>query len=483
LQTIEEKEELKKLIYDKMLYKSEIIEVRWPMKKNSLLQQFRLVDTPGLVQNLVGEMKVSVQEYYHKADGVIWLLDATKISAQKSREMMDELNMSLEQVGGRTDNIIAVLNSVDKVRKIGGEEAVAAVTAEAKRLFGDLFQEIIPISAKEALDGILAGDKELIVRSGIIQLHHVIQSHFFSKAQMIQTESKIVGLKSVCHQFGKESAQYQSRVGRDLRAFDKRSEDFDTAYNELIKKIEKGNGQFLNKYRSKVIDNIENRTERLFDFNSESQQKSYLESSIFEMSSLTAELKQLQANYAEMIKEFYKYYAPKAIFKEYEHLSLGQLPATLQDDAAIKLETGNVDFDTSGLSVLSGAGMFLAGALVLGPLGLVLAGIASALGLAKWIAVKMKLSGLKSDLRSALYELVGKLEDEILEVVNPQLTNVYDSIEEIRSDTYASLHGNRDETERLVEQLEELQKQMASPIQELKLKDVMNDLLRKGQPA
>jgi hypothetical protein len=150
LSTIQEKEELKKLLHDKLLYKSNVVEVHWPLKPNRLLKDFRLVDTPGLVQNLIGEVKVGLQEYYHKADGVIWLLDATVISSQKSRKLLDELNESFQQIGGRTDNIIAVLNSIDKVRRLGGEVAVDDAVREAKRLFGDLFQDIIPLSAKEA---------------------------------------------------------------------------------------------------------------------------------------------------------------------------------------------------------------------------------------------------------------------------------------------------------------------------------------------
>ncbi|MFW5795091.1 MAG: dynamin family protein, partial [Bacillota bacterium] len=90
LDTIKEKEELKKALEKNLLYESPVIEVDWPVKSNNLLKNFRLVDTPGLVQNLLGEVKQNVNDYYHKADGVLWLLDTTKISANQSKEMLDK---------------------------------------------------------------------------------------------------------------------------------------------------------------------------------------------------------------------------------------------------------------------------------------------------------------------------------------------------------------------------------------------------------
>ena len=82
--------------------------------------------------------------------------------------MLDELEQALTNVGGRTDNMIAVLNSMDKVRKNGGEEAVRSVTEQANRLFGDIFKQIVPLSAKEALEGLLIGDREIIERAGLL---------------------------------------------------------------------------------------------------------------------------------------------------------------------------------------------------------------------------------------------------------------------------------------------------------------------------
>ncbi|MFF3925918.1 dynamin family protein [Paenibacillus lactis] len=479
--SIEEKEELKKLIYDKMLYRSDIVEVRWPVQVNSLLKNFRLVDTPGLVQNLLGEVKVSIHEYYHKADGVIWMLDATTISARKSREMMDKLEQALSDVGGRTDNMIAVLNSIDKVRKSGGEEAVQSVTEQANHIFGDIFKQIVPLSAKEALDGLLTGDRELIERSGIIRLHQVIHSHFLPEAQRMQLVSKQVGLRNVCYQLGQEAAKYQTRLEQDLNTFIKGSEAFQENLNVLIQKIDKSNQHFFEKYISKVNRNIETKAELLFDYNEAAQQQSYLESSIFQLGWLKREVEKLRRKYAAMLQEFYDYHAPKAVFKEYVHLSIDKLPTNLRQEVQLQVDTQSFDFDASSLSFLSGAGMFVAGGLVLGPLGLVLAGIASVLGLAKWLAVKMKLSGLKQELHQTLVTIIEKMEAEMIDSLNSQLEDISNRIQGIRYTTFAELHGDIQDSEELLELLVELRSRMSSPDGDLHIKQLLIDLFQEGK--
>lgn len=473
LKTIEEKEEMKKLIYNKMLYKSNVIEVQWPVKPNDLSKDFRLVDTPGLVQDLVGEVKFSIQEYYHKADGVLWLLDATAISAQKSRRLLDELNEALSQVGGRSTNMIGVLNSIDRVRKTGGEEAVNAVVAEANRLFGDIFQEIIPISAKEAYDGFMTNNQEMLERSGIKQLLDAVRNRFLNKAQIIQTESKVLGLKNVCNSLYKSLDDYHIRYLKDSSSFERISDDFDKAFDQLIKKVEDSNSHFLSNYHNRVLNNIERYAEQLFDYSDQNRQKAFIQSNIFETDALQSELKKFQVKITDMFKQFYQFHSSKSVFKEYEHLSINKLPVALQNEQQFLVKTDTLDMDTFGVSLVSGAGMFIAGAMVLGPIGLVLAGIASALGLAKWIAVKMKLPGLKDDLRNSLDEYAETIEENILNSLNPQLEVMYNKVEEIRNDTFAALHADYDSKESIIESIKQLKEKSKNPVKQFELKNLL----------
>ncbi|WP_408956589.1 dynamin family protein [Natroniella sp. ANB-PHB2] len=227
LDSVQEKKEKEKELQDKYLYKSKISRVEWPIEPNQLLKEFRLVDTPGLFQTLLGDVKKGMGDYYSQAEGVIWLLDANSISAKQSRKMLDDLNKSLEEIGGRADNMIAVLNKVDLVRKNGGEEAVARVSKEANELFGDIFDEIVPISAKEALDGIKDNDEVLINKSGIKELHKVIRRYFLTQAQNIQINKKVQDVKLIFNQLIEDLNDYNDRLDKDNQKREKLIIDFE----------------------------------------------------------------------------------------------------------------------------------------------------------------------------------------------------------------------------------------------------------------
>ena len=90
----DERDEIKKKLAKENLYTSNIAEVRWPIKDSSIVENCLFVDTPGLVQNLynINHMK-NINNYYHKADGVIWMIDATTIAGvnvTKSLEALEE---------------------------------------------------------------------------------------------------------------------------------------------------------------------------------------------------------------------------------------------------------------------------------------------------------------------------------------------------------------------------------------------------------
>jgi GTPase SAR1 family protein len=84
----EEKEELKEWLRSELLYRSPICEVRWPCHSSPILQHFDIVDTPGLIQELDTQRLYHFRDYYHKAHGVLWMLDATALSSRQSRQLI-----------------------------------------------------------------------------------------------------------------------------------------------------------------------------------------------------------------------------------------------------------------------------------------------------------------------------------------------------------------------------------------------------------
>src|SRR6056297_1410382 len=272
-ESVKGKEELREALEKHHLYKSPVNEVRWPVLKNNLLDKFSLVDTPGLVQNLLGEVKVNISEYYHKADGVIWLLDATKISARKARKMLDDLNEALEEIGGKTDNIIAVLNRIDIIRKNSGEKAVKEVKNEAIDIFGDIFDEIIPISAKEAMEGVLNNNNELIQKSGLNKLHESIKNNFYFRAKEIQISSKIEGFNRINYDLNKKILKYKKRLHNDNKKRYKIKRKFNNALVDIKRDLKRQINSSLESYKNDVNYNIDNKTKQLFDIENENEQK------------------------------------------------------------------------------------------------------------------------------------------------------------------------------------------------------------------
>ena len=84
--------------------------------KNGILENFIIVDTPGLNQNLKSNTKERMINYYNRADGVIWLLDAQNIVAKSSEELIEVLRKEYI-IDDKFDNIICVVNKIDVINK------------------------------------------------------------------------------------------------------------------------------------------------------------------------------------------------------------------------------------------------------------------------------------------------------------------------------------------------------------------------------
>lgn len=441
--TVEEKEELRAFLEKTMLYISPVVEVRWPVESNGkILDNFRLVDTPGLEQKLLGKVKESINEYYHKADGVIWLLDATVISAQKARQLLDDLKRSLELVGGKTDNIIAVLNCVDKVRKIGGEEAVREVYSEAIKIYGDLFEDIIPISAKEAIEGMEKNDQAMIERSGINNLIEAINNTFLPRASGIQITSKIRGLKSLLAELAEKLSVYQEELRENedkrLNMVKELRRDRNATYKQIKTSVQAA----FSEYANLVKNNIETLSEQLFDKKRE-ESELFLKNEIFMADKVDVLINELLSEIRDTIMRFYSYHANNSVFKEFPLLNVGQIVSDFEgkfDIVLQSMEQSLNEFEDVKFGV--GAATIIGAGLLLGPLGFVVASILSTLGVARWIAKQFQLPKLKERLYRILEDFVTKSQEKILkDYVVKQLERAVKHVNSVRETTFANLYG------------------------------------------
>ncbi len=116
-----------------------------------LLKEIEFVDTPGLNSQAITDT-TTTQKVLKEVDGIIWLSlidNAGKLSEAKVLE---------EYLNEYQSKSLCVLNQKDKFSK----EQVTQTTNYVKKSFSKFFSEVIPISAKQALDS-RSHDKQVLI--------------------------------------------------------------------------------------------------------------------------------------------------------------------------------------------------------------------------------------------------------------------------------------------------------------------------------
>lgn len=117
----------------------------------ALLKEIEFVDTPGLNSQAITDT-TTTQKVLKEVDGIIWLSlidNAGKLSEAKVLE---------EYLNEYQNKSLCVLNQKDKFSK----EQVAQTTDYVKKSFAEFFSEVIPISAKQALES-RSHDKNILI--------------------------------------------------------------------------------------------------------------------------------------------------------------------------------------------------------------------------------------------------------------------------------------------------------------------------------
>jgi predicted GTPase len=442
--TKEEIAELTKTLQQKYLYKSEIINVQWPIKENQLSEKFKLVDTPGLVQeNLSGELKYSLNEYYHNADGVIWIIDANKLSGRKQHELISELKEAIEHIGGSTDNIVCVINRIDSIRK-NGEDAVKEVVAEAERLFGQYFKKFIPISAKEAYEGFKQGNPLSRNSSGIVDLYREIDNRFYKKARSIKLDSKEISLKqlllleedhpinSYYDRLLKDQVEYQSNIEMVKQAMKEKLDLF-------LSEMEASKNTFI----QQVSDRVESLTSNLFDLDYEAKKRDYMLNSIFRVQEVEAQINHLLWFWGDSINKLTKELHPEILFKEYEYVDEALVHSIVNGSRELQLPMSSPSYDFTTLrqenqlptlTDTSGMESFFEGAL-----GQTIGGILSGIG--KGIVKLFTMGGVKANLRSHFASYMENNVRTAHEHLQKQIDLSIKYLETEMHDSFKVLHG------------------------------------------
>lgn len=217
--SISDLKEYKKILKEKYLYISDIVEVKYYFNKNGILKDFIIVDTPGLNQILSKSILNSIEDYYQKSDGIIWLIDAQNIISKMSNKFIKDIN-KLNKIHDIKKNMILVVNKMDIIEN-NGENNVTKVKEKVNEIYRDMFDDIVFISAKEAVKGRNIKNENLINKSKINNLINSINKNFKKNLEINQVESKKKNLSLMSDQIIKTIDIYKRELYKDISKYNK----------------------------------------------------------------------------------------------------------------------------------------------------------------------------------------------------------------------------------------------------------------------
>lgn len=160
---------------------------------NGTTPEWELIDSPGLAQMRFGSVSSqTIEDFYHHADIVLWLLAADKTNSAGTRSALT----SMARYG---KPIIGVINRKDLIPRADQDRALEDV----RNRFGSLLQETVLISALEAFTAIQNGNEAMLAQSGLPQLQNSVARLTGSAGR----QTKAISLYRTSQQAAKEAAQ------------------------------------------------------------------------------------------------------------------------------------------------------------------------------------------------------------------------------------------------------------------------------------
>lgn len=442
LATIEAKEEYKAYLEKTMIYQSPVEEVIWHIPSNgTILDEFRLVDTPGLIQDLLGDSKNGLSEYYFKADGVIWLLDATTISAKKSHELIKSIIHKSGNEEG-IQNAIAVLNRIDQVRSQQGVEGAEKVLEQAQQIYGKVFPKIIPFSAKQAWLGVSTKDQIMISQSNIDQLLLHIKEVFGIQAKIIRYKSKSNGINLLHKEAVSAVNSYLMRLKVDTMKLqiDRLAIEQEALYiGGTLKRQYRAN---LERYRKQVVSRITTNFKDLAAVKLIDHKGEFISSNILDCAALTNLYNNMMKDLEASIRNFFDYQIQKVTLREFGLVThnFAKLYSLSIDMPSIMIGDSFVD-NTAANTLSAGALGAIIGSFVVPGLGTVLgAFVGGVLGVFLSETEQAKLQKLHQKIQEETDEIINDVSDKIQKIVEDNFNILIDKLIIEQEYSYDKLH-------------------------------------------
>lgn len=485
LSSVTERELLRQELELLHLYRSPIVEVKWPVRAGAITSYFDVVDTPGLWQERPGRERLAdrpnngstpspgagasadsqpfslvssedLRSYYLQADGVLWMLDATKLAAGKPQELMSDLNAALSRVGGVTQNAVAVLNRIDLVRRNGGDEAVMRVIDQARRLLADTFQHIVPVSAREALEAREAGDEQQLERSGLPELLAIIDQRFRISGADVRWWSKSEGRHQYLQEVRAVSIRYRQELSDAERVLQEKDAAAKRHMQSLEKRAHQSLSEVLSEYKVAVRSRIQLKATYVLKMD-ESSRHEYLEEKIFQVHDLKTGLEKLQIALQKEYGEAFARLVPQQQFTAFRYVAPPPLLLSLagaspnEDLSSIYVTTEDLELpsDLAITGVIS-----VLGASILGPVGLVLGPLLS--GTVQDYFASRHERKLQERLEHQLEVIVTSAREAFQEAIGELSRDYEGRLRDVREHSFAQVHVPTSKVSAVLDNMSEL---------------------------
>lgn len=138
---------------------------------SEILKEINFIDTPGLNSLRDADTK-ETKNTLKKVSGAIWLSLANNAAKASELENIKEILKANDL------KAICLINQKDKL----SEEELESLLKHARQTYGELFEDIIAISSKQALLGITNNDKSLLEASNFNEALKAIKECFLDKS-------------------------------------------------------------------------------------------------------------------------------------------------------------------------------------------------------------------------------------------------------------------------------------------------------------
>ncbi|WP_107812385.1 dynamin family protein [Campylobacter concisus] len=138
---------------------------------SEILKEINFIDTPGLNSLRDADTK-ETKNTLKKVSGAIWLSLANNAAKASELESIKEILKANDL------KAICLINQKDKL----SEEELESLLKHARQTYGELFEDIIAISSKQALLGITNNDKSPLEASNFNEALKAIKEYFLDKS-------------------------------------------------------------------------------------------------------------------------------------------------------------------------------------------------------------------------------------------------------------------------------------------------------------